>query len=135
MKVFRAIAMTHFCVCRRCNKTNMPTTLQHLGSLLCFYIQVQILRTFQNLMIKTENSKSIIISNYIQICIWKEFRNKSTFYFYLIFFFLLPYENYYLPIFQVHCWDRVPLHWKLKKTRKRGNDMKSHKRIWLSYIY
>ena len=72
MKVFRAIAMTHFCVCRRCNKTNMPTTLQHLGSLLCFYIQVQILRTFQNLMIKTENSKSIIISDYIQICIWKK---------------------------------------------------------------
>ena len=50
----------------------------------------------------------------------KEFRNKSTFYFYLIFFFILPYNNYYLPIFQVHCWDRVPLHWKLKKNKKKG---------------
>ena len=72
MKVFRAIAMTHFCVCRRCNKTNMPTTLQHFGSLLSFLFKFKYFINSQNLLCSIDIPSILSMPIIKQVFIWNE---------------------------------------------------------------
>ena len=86
--------------------------LRHCNTLArCYvfiFIQVQKLHQFSNAMMSNVilDRYSFLIIN-IHIKVFRKNQHSS----YLRWTFgSITYEKLYLPIFQVHCWDRVPLH-------------------------